>query len=103
MFYVYQLTILSLSLSISLFCTGVPHWADAIKKWTNLNAVEYSGSYLSCALARDTEFYYQDSEGNNIPDLYKFDVVVASYRSVSHFYWIHMLSIIGFNLSLAGT
>jgi hypothetical protein len=28
--------------------------------------------------------------------------VVAGYRSVSHFYWIHALSIIGFNLSLAG-
>ncbi|KAI8079886.1 SNF2 family N-terminal domain-containing protein [Halteromyces radiatus] len=61
----------------------IPHWERAFKAWTDLNVVDYRGSNFARNLIVDTEFYYKDAESNNIPDRYKFDVLITTYEMAS--------------------
>ncbi|ORZ14695.1 SNF2 family N-terminal domain-domain-containing protein [Absidia repens] len=61
----------------------IPHWERAFKAWTDLNVIDYRGSNMARNLIVDTEFYYKDHDSNNIPDRYKFDVLITTYEMAS--------------------
>ncbi|KAI8974348.1 P-loop containing nucleoside triphosphate hydrolase protein [Pilobolus umbonatus] len=61
----------------------IPHWTRAFQAWTDLNVIDFRGSTLSRNLLIETEFYYHDPEGNNIPNRYKFDVLITTYEMAS--------------------
>ncbi|KAG0167130.1 Chromodomain helicase DNA binding protein [Apophysomyces sp. BC1034] len=61
----------------------VPHWERAFKAWTELNVVDYRGSVLARTLFAETEFHYKDIQGRNIPNRYKFDVLITTYEMAS--------------------
>ncbi|KAF7732761.1 Chromodomain helicase DNA binding protein [Apophysomyces ossiformis] len=61
----------------------IPHWERAFKAWTELNVVDYRGSVLARTLFVETEFHYKDVQGLNIPNRYKFDVLITTYEMAS--------------------
>ncbi|KAI8991556.1 hypothetical protein BDF20DRAFT_845263 [Mycotypha africana] len=61
----------------------IPHWTRAFKAWTDLNVIDFRGSTLARSLIVETEFFYQDMEGKNIPNKYKFDVLITTYEMAS--------------------
>ncbi|KNC96991.1 uncharacterized protein SPPG_07808 [Spizellomyces punctatus DAOM BR117] len=58
----------------------IGNWEREIKTWTELNVVVYHGRDISRKLIEETEFYYRDSQGHIIPDIYKFDIILTTYE-----------------------
>ncbi|KAI9305451.1 P-loop containing nucleoside triphosphate hydrolase protein [Cunninghamella echinulata] len=58
----------------------IPHWERAFKAWTDLNVIDYRGNALSRSLLIETEFFYKDMQGKNIPNRYKFDALITTYE-----------------------
>ncbi|KAI8088403.1 hypothetical protein BDF21DRAFT_413129 [Thamnidium elegans] len=61
----------------------IPHWTRAFNAWTDLNVVDFRGSTMARNLIVETEFHYQDIEGNIIPNKFKFDVLITTYEMAS--------------------
>jgi SNF2 family DNA or RNA helicase len=61
----------------------IPHWTRAFGAWTDLNVVDYRGGNMARKLIMETEFNYQDLEGNPISGKYKFDVLITTYEMAS--------------------
>jgi hypothetical protein len=62
---------------------AIPHWERAFKAWTDLNVIDFRGNAFSRNLLIETEFYYKDMQGKNIPHRYKFDALITTYEMVS--------------------
>ncbi|KAI8331392.1 P-loop containing nucleoside triphosphate hydrolase protein [Chlamydoabsidia padenii] len=58
----------------------IPHWERAFRAWTDLNAIDFRGNAFSRSLLIETEFYYKDMQGKNIPNRYKFDALITTYE-----------------------
>ncbi|ORZ15904.1 P-loop containing nucleoside triphosphate hydrolase protein [Absidia repens] len=58
----------------------IPHWERAFRAWTDLNVIDFRGNALSRSLLIETEFYYKDMQGKNIPHRYKFDALITTYE-----------------------
>ncbi|KAI8069985.1 SNF2 family N-terminal domain-containing protein [Gongronella butleri] len=58
----------------------VPHWERAFRAWTDLNVVDFRGNANARSLLLETEFHYKDMQGKNIPNTYKFDVLITTYE-----------------------
>lgn len=61
----------------------IPHWTRAFNAWTDLNVIDFRGSTMARNLIVETEFHYQDMEGNTIPNKFKFDVLITTYEMAS--------------------
>ncbi|CAO0794785.1 unnamed protein product [Mucor circinelloides] len=61
----------------------IPHWTRAFGAWTDLNVIDFRGSVTARNLIVETEFHYQDAEGNIIPNKFKFDVLITTYEMAS--------------------
>ncbi|KAF9093377.1 choline dehydrogenase 7 [Mortierella sp. AD031] len=60
----------------------IPHWHREFEAWTDMNVVVYHGNAPSRNLIVDTEFYYKDAQGQIVPGLYKFDVLITTYEMI---------------------
>lgn len=58
----------------------IGNWEREIRTWTKLNVVVYHGKDSARNLIVDTEFYYRDTNGNAVPQIFKFDVVLTTYE-----------------------
>ncbi|KAI8897954.1 SNF2 family N-terminal domain-containing protein [Globomyces pollinis-pini] len=56
------------------------NWEREMKGWTDMNVIVYHGNQNCRNLIVETEFYYRDSAGVMIPELYKFDVLLTTYE-----------------------
>jgi SNF2 family DNA or RNA helicase len=56
------------------------NWEREIRGWTGMNLVTFHGNNISRNLIVETEFYYRDEDGNAIPGIYKFDVLLTTYE-----------------------
>ncbi len=45
-----------------------------------MNVVVYHGSNAARNLIVETEFYYKDLQGQYVPGIYKFDVLLTTYE-----------------------
>jgi SNF2 family DNA or RNA helicase len=55
----------------------IGNWEREIRTWTDMNVVVYHGRDVARNLIIETEFYYRDSAGKPLPDIYKFDIVLT--------------------------
>ncbi|KAF9281009.1 choline dehydrogenase 6 [Mortierella alpina] len=60
----------------------IPHWHREFEAWTDMNVIVYHGNVPSRNLLVDTEFYYKDAQGQIVPGLYKFDVLITTYEMI---------------------
>ena len=60
----------------------IPHWHREFEAWTDLNVVVFHGNIPSRNLIVDTEYYYKDAQGQIVPGLYKFDVLITTYEMI---------------------
>ncbi|OAQ34532.1 hypothetical protein K457DRAFT_773262 [Linnemannia elongata AG-77] len=60
----------------------IPHWHREFEAWTEMNVIVYHGNAPSRNLIVDTEFYYKDAQGQIVPGLYKFDVLITTYEMI---------------------
>ncbi|KAF9189619.1 choline dehydrogenase 6 [Haplosporangium sp. Z 767] len=60
----------------------IPHWHREFEAWTDMNVIVYHGNQPSRNLIVDTEFYYKDAQGQIVPGLYKFDVLITTYEMI---------------------
>ncbi|KAF9945234.1 hypothetical protein BGZ70_003953, partial [Mortierella alpina] len=61
----------------------IPHWHREFEAWTDMNVVVFHGNIPSRNLIVDTEYYYKDAQGQIVPNLYKFDVLITTYEMAS--------------------
>lgn len=60
----------------------IPHWHREFEAWTDMNVVVFHGNIPSRNLIVDTEYYYKDAQGQIVPGLYKFDVLITTYEMI---------------------
>ncbi|KAF8976792.1 Chromodomain-helicase-DNA-binding protein 9 [Entomortierella lignicola] len=60
----------------------IPHWHREFEAWTDMNVIVFHGNQPSRNLLVDTEFYYKDAQGQIVPGLYKFDVLITTYEMI---------------------
>ncbi|KAF8984052.1 choline dehydrogenase 6 [Entomortierella lignicola] len=60
----------------------IPHWHREFEAWTEMNVVVFHGNIPSRNLIVDTEYYYKDAQGQIVPNLYKFDVLITTYEMI---------------------
>ncbi|KAG0243186.1 hypothetical protein BGX31_011141, partial [Mortierella sp. GBA43] len=60
----------------------IPHWHREFEAWTEMNVIVFHGNAPSRNLIVDTEFYYKDAQGQIVPGLYKFDVLITTYEMI---------------------
>ncbi|KAI9359264.1 SNF2 family N-terminal domain-containing protein [Zopfochytrium polystomum] len=58
----------------------IGNWEREIQTWTDLNVVVYHGKDMARNLIVETEYYYRDANGEVIPQVYKFDVILTTYE-----------------------
>jgi superfamily II DNA or RNA helicase len=56
------------------------NWERELKTWTEMNVVVYHGNQASRNLIVETEFYYRNDDGDMIPGVHKFDVLLTTYE-----------------------
>ncbi|KAJ1548306.1 hypothetical protein HK405_003743, partial [Cladochytrium tenue] len=58
----------------------IGNWEREIRTWTDLNVVVYHGKDTARNLIVETEFFYRDMNGDIIPNVYKFDIILTTYE-----------------------
>jgi hypothetical protein len=59
----------------------VGHWKREFEGWTDLNVVVLQGSRQDRDLTRTYEWHYWDLDGNEIPEHYKFHVLITTFET----------------------
>lgn len=62
----------------------IAHWSREFEGWTDLNTVVYQGSKEDREMIREYEWYYRDSDGEELYKncYYKFHVLICTYESL---------------------
>ncbi len=60
----------------------IPNWQREFETWTHLNIVVYHGSNASRTMLQEYEFFFKDSKGNQIKDIYKFNVLITTFEMI---------------------
>ncbi len=60
----------------------IPNWQREFETWTNLNIIVYHGSNPSRTMLQEYEFHYKDSKGNQLKDMYKFNVLITTFEMI---------------------
>ncbi|KAJ3339493.1 choline dehydrogenase 6 [Gonapodya sp. JEL0774] len=58
----------------------LPNWEREFSTWTDMNVVVFRGRETTRHLIVGTEFYYTNAQGNYVPNIYKFDVLLTTYE-----------------------
>ena len=58
----------------------VPNWEREVKAWTDMNVIVYHGRDVARNLIVESEFYHRDMDGDIIPNIYKFDILLTTYE-----------------------
>ena len=60
----------------------IPNWQREFETWTNLNVIVYHGSNASRKILHEYEFFFKDSKGNKVKDIYKFNVLITTFEMI---------------------
>ena len=60
----------------------IPNWQREFELWTDMNVIVYHGSQTSRNMIQEYEMYYKDEEGERIPKLFKFHVLITTYECI---------------------
>jgi chromodomain-helicase-DNA-binding protein 7 len=60
----------------------IPNWQREFETWTNLNVIVYHGSNVSRQILHEYEFFFKDSKGNKMKDIYKFNVLITTFEMI---------------------
>ena len=60
----------------------IPNWQREFEGWTELNIIVYHGSQASRNMIMEYEMYYKDSDGERIPGVYKFNVLITTFEVI---------------------
>ena len=60
----------------------IPNWQREFETWTKLNIIVYHGSNASRTMLQEYEFFYKDAKGNQIKDIYKFNVLITTFEMI---------------------
>uniref|UniRef100_A0A8B9TK39 Chromodomain helicase DNA binding protein 6 n=1 Tax=Anas platyrhynchos TaxID=8839 RepID=A0A8B9TK39_ANAPL len=60
----------------------ITNWEREFRTWTEMNAIVYHGSQISRQMIQQYEMVYRDSQGNPLPGIFKFQVVITTFEMI---------------------
>uniref|UniRef100_A0A8D2Q6J1 Chromodomain helicase DNA binding protein 6 n=1 Tax=Varanus komodoensis TaxID=61221 RepID=A0A8D2Q6J1_VARKO len=60
----------------------ITNWEREFRTWTEMNAIVYHGSQISRQMIHQYEMVYRDAQGNPLPGLFKFHVVITTFEMI---------------------
>uniref|UniRef100_A0A672V1M6 Chromodomain helicase DNA binding protein 6 n=1 Tax=Strigops habroptila TaxID=2489341 RepID=A0A672V1M6_STRHB len=60
----------------------ITNWEREFRTWTEMNAIVYHGSQISRQMIQQYEMVYRDTQGNPLPGIFKFQVVITTFEMI---------------------
>ncbi|XP_042317903.1 chromodomain-helicase-DNA-binding protein 6 isoform X2 [Sceloporus undulatus] len=60
----------------------ITNWEREFRTWTEMNAIVYHGSQISRQMIHQYEMVYRDAQGNPLPGVFKFHVVITTFEMI---------------------
>ncbi|XP_013394879.1 chromodomain-helicase-DNA-binding protein 8 isoform X2 [Lingula anatina] len=60
----------------------IANWQREFETWTDINAITYHGTSPSRSMIQEYELYFRDENGQRIPDIFKFQVLITTYEII---------------------
>ncbi|XP_008936757.1 PREDICTED: chromodomain-helicase-DNA-binding protein 6-like, partial [Merops nubicus] len=60
----------------------ITNWEREFRTWTEMNAIVYHGSQISRQMIQQYEMVYRDPQGNPLPGIFKFQVVITTFEMI---------------------
>ncbi|NXA53835.1 CHD6 protein, partial [Nothocercus julius] len=60
----------------------ITNWEREFRTWTEMNAIVYHGSQISRQMIQQYEMVYRDTQGNALPGMFKFQVVITTFEMI---------------------
>ncbi|NXC43319.1 CHD6 protein, partial [Penelope pileata] len=60
----------------------ITNWEREFRTWTEMNAIVYHGSQISRQMIQQYEMVYRDAQGNPLPGIFKFQVVITTFEMI---------------------
>uniref|UniRef100_A0A452H4C1 Uncharacterized protein n=1 Tax=Gopherus agassizii TaxID=38772 RepID=A0A452H4C1_9SAUR len=60
----------------------ITNWEREFRTWTEMNAIVYHGSQISRQMIQQYEMVYRDAQGNPLPGIFKFHVVITTFEMI---------------------
>ncbi|XP_019406287.1 PREDICTED: chromodomain-helicase-DNA-binding protein 6 isoform X3 [Crocodylus porosus] len=60
----------------------ITNWEREFRTWTEMNAIVYHGSQISRQMIQQYEMLYRDVQGNPLPGIFKFHVVITTFEMI---------------------
>ncbi|KAG8446283.1 hypothetical protein GDO86_013931 [Hymenochirus boettgeri] len=60
----------------------ITNWEREFRTWTEMNTIVYHGSQISRQMIHQYEMFYRDEQGNPIPGIFKFHVVITTFEMI---------------------
>ncbi|XP_067410623.1 chromodomain-helicase-DNA-binding protein 6 isoform X4 [Emydura macquarii macquarii] len=60
----------------------ITNWEREFRTWTEMNAIVYHGSQISRQMIQQYEMVYRDTQGNPLPGIFKFHVVITTFEMI---------------------